>query len=211
MENNFIISIGRQIGAGGLDTAHKLSEEFGIKVYDRELLQEVARQSGLAPEFFEKKDEKASRGRLGALSSFRSLLSGGSRTATDSVMTEEGLFKVQSDVMRNIAQTESCIIVGRCADYILRDHPRLITVFICASLESRIKRIMNGRGLDEEEARRYIEQGDKKRAEYYNYFTFKKWGDSSSYDLCIDSSRLGDDIGKVVEIIKHYMKQINLI
>lgn len=211
MENNYIISIGRRIGAGGLATAYKLSEELGIKVYDKELLKEVAKQSGLASEFFEKRDEKASGGRLGALSSFKSLFSGESRATTDSVMTEEGLFKVQSDVMRNIARTESCIIVGRCADYILRDHPRILSVFITASIESRIKRISAARGMDETSARRFIEQGDRKRAAYYDYFTFKKWGDSASYDLCIDSSALGDDIGKVVEIIKLYMKQTNLI
>ena len=133
------------------------------------------------------------------------------RAGTDTVMNEDKLFQIQSEVMRDIAAKEDCIIVGRCADYILREEPRLVSVFISASLESRVKRIMAGEHLSEEEARRYVEQGDRKRAAYYNYYTFKKWGDSSSYDLCIDSSKLDDDIDKVVDLIKYYLKQRNIL
>ena len=212
MDAHLIITIGRQIGAGGLGVARLLSQEFGLKVYDKELLSAVARETGLDKACFEKRDEKSSRGVIGAaLQGFRSMFGMYNRTGTDSVMNEDKLFQIQSEVMRDIAAREDCIIVGRCADYILRDEPRLVTVFISASLESRVKRIMEGEKLSEEDARRYVEQGDRKRAEYYNYYTFKKWGDSSSYDLCIDSSRLGDDIAKVVDLIKYYMNQRNLL
>lgn len=211
MESHLIISIGRQIGAGGLGVARLLSQEFGIKVYDKELLAEVARESGLDETCFEKRDEKSSSGMLGALKGLRSLFGIYNRTGADSVMNEDQLFKIQSEVMRDIASKEDCIIVGRCADYILRDEPRLVTVFISASLDTRVKRIMDGEHLSAEEARKYVEQGDRKRADYYNFYTFKKWGDSSSYDLCIDSSKLDDDLGKVVDLIKYYMKQRNLI
>ena len=211
MESHLIISIGRQIGAGGLGTARLLAQEFGLKVYDKELLAEVARESGIDKTRFEARDEKSSRGVRAALQGFRALATAFNRAGTDSVMSEEQLFKIQSEVMRGIAAREDCIFVGRCADYILRDEPRLVSVFICADLETRIRRIMEGEKLSEEEARRYIEQGDRKRAEYYNYYTFKTWGDSSSYDLCIDASTLGDDITKVVDLIKFYMKQRNLI
>lgn len=211
MEPHLIISIGRQIGAGGLDTARALAKEFGIKMYDKELLAEVARESGLDATCFEERDEKSSRGVAGALLGFRSVLGLYNRAGNDSVMNEEQLFKIQGDVMRRIAAREDCIIVGRCADYILRDEPRLYTVFISASLPSRVRRLMRGHGYDAEEARRRIEQGDRKRAEYYNYYTFKKWGDSTSYDLCIDSSKLDDDISKVVELIKFNMRQRGLI
>ena len=209
MEDNLIISIGRRIGAGGLETAGKLSKEFGLRMFDKELLQEVAKESGIAPEIFEKRDEKASSGRLGALSSFRSMISGEGRGG-HSVMTEENLFKLQSDVMRKIAAEQSCIIVGRCADYILRDHRRMLTVFITADIEWRIPRIMKAKGLGADEARRYIEQTERKRADYYNYYTFKKWGDSAGYDLCVDSSRLGGT-DAVVDLIKFTLKQRNLI
>ena len=211
MESHLIISIGRQLGAGGLGVARHLAQEFGLKVYDKELLAAVARESGLDEHVFERRDEKSSRGVLGSLQGFRSLLGVYNRAGTDTVMNEDRLFQIQSDVMRDIAAREDCIFVGRCADYILRDEPRLVTVFISASLDSRVKRIMAGEHLSEEDARRYVEQGDRKRAEYYNYYTFKKWGDSSSYDLCIDSSKLNDDIGAVVDLIKYYLKQRNLI
>jgi cytidylate kinase len=211
MESHLIITIGRQIGAGGLGVARLLSQEFGLKVYDKELLAAVARESGLDEACFEKRDEKSSRGVLGALQGFRSMLGMYNRAGTDTVMNEDKLFQIQSEVMRGIAAKEDCIIVGRCADYILRDEPRLMSVFISASLDSRVKRIMAGEHLSEEDARRYVEQGDRKRAAYYNYYTFKKWGDSSSYDLCIDSSKLDDDIDKVVDLIKFYMKQRNLL
>ena len=211
MESHLIITIGRQIGAGGLGVAQLLSQEFGLKVYDKELLATVARESGLDEACFEKRDEKSSRGVLGALQGFRSMLGMYNRAGTDTVMNEDKLFQIQSEVMRGIAAQADCIIVGRCADYILRDEPRLMSVFISASLDSRVKRIMAGEHLSEEDARRYVEQGDRKRAAYYNYYTFKKWGDSSSYDLCIDSSKLDDDIDKVVDLIKYYMKQRNLL
>lgn len=211
MESHLIISIGRQIGAGGLGLARRLSEEFGLKVYDKELLAEVARESGLDEACFAQRDEHSSRGMRTALQGFRSLFGAYNRAGTNTVMTEEQLFKIQSEVMQRIAAKEDCIFVGRCADYILRDEPRLVTVFIAADLESRVRNLMQVGGKTEEEARRFIETGDRKRAEYYNYYTFKKWGDSASYDLCIDASKLGNDIEKVVDLIKFYLKQRKLI
>ena len=211
MEHHLIISIGRQLGAGGLGVARLLSEEFGIKVYDKELMAEVSRESGLDEQIFEQRDEHSSRGMRSALQGFRSLFGSYNRAGTDTVMTEEQLFKIQSEVMRGIAAKADCIIVGRCADYILRDEPRLATFFISADLESRVRRIAQGRGMAEEEARRFIEQGDRKRAEYYNYYTFKRWGDAASYDLCIDATKLGDDEARVVDLIKYYLKQRNLL
>jgi len=213
MEHHLIISIGRQIGAGGLGLARRLSEEFGLKVYDKELLAEVARESGLDEACFEQRDEHSTRGFRTALQGFRALIGSAlyNRAGTNTVMTEEQLFKIQSEVMQHIAAKEDCIIVGRCADYILRDEPRLVTIFICAELEDRVQNLMRVGGKTEEEARRFIEVGDRKRAEYYNYYTFKKWGDSASYDLCIDASKLGNDVEKVVDLIKFYLKQRKLI
>lgn len=211
MEPHLIISIGRQIGAGGLGVARRLSQEFGIKAYDKELLAEVARESGLDETCFAQRDEHSSRGFRTALQNFRSLLGLYNRAGTNTVMTEEQLFKIQSEVMRKIAAKEDCIIVGRCADYILRDEPRLATFFIAADLESRVRNLMRFGGKTEEEARRFIEQGDRARAAYYNYYTFKRWGDSASYDLCIDATKLGDDEERVVDLIKYYLQQRHLI
>ncbi|MDD2594992.1 MAG: cytidylate kinase-like family protein [Bacteroidales bacterium] len=206
MEHNFVITIGRQIGSGGLETARLLSEEFGIKMYDKELLYEVSRESGICPELFEKRDEKATRSKFGSFFGLRSSVQGNEIIPSGSIISDEELFKVQSTVMQKIASKESCVFVGRCADYILRDHPRCYSFFISAGINFRVQRIMKGKGIGEAEALRFIEQGDKKRASYYNYYTFKQWGDSSSYDMCIDSSKIGVD--KVVEIIKYYINSI---
>lgn len=203
---NFVITIGRQVGAGGYDTARALAREFDIKVYDSELLDEVAKKSGLSPEVFARSDEKSARRGLHGFFGFRSVSHVNESMVSGSIMGDDALFKMQSEVIQELAQKESCIIIGRCSDYVLRDNPRTVNVFISACFESRVKRIMKGRGLGESEARKFIEQNEKERADYYNYFTFKKWGDSSSYDLCIDSSKLGDDELKVVQVIKDYMK-----
>lgn len=211
MEQHLIISIGRQIGAGGLRIARHLSESLGIKVYDKELLAEVARESGLDETIFEQRDEQSSRGRNTALQGFRSLFGSYNRTGTNTVMTEEQLFKIQSEVMRRIAAKEDCIFVGRCADYILREEPRLASFFICADLSSRVANLMAAGERTEEETRRFIEQGDRRRAMYYNYYTFKRWGDAASYDLCIDASRLGNDSGRVVDLIRYHLIQRNLL
>ena len=202
---NFIISIGRQVGAGGYDTARALSRALGVKVYDKELLAETAKHSGLSSDCFERSDEHSPKG---ASFSFPGLLgfSGTDGHYAGGIMSDESLFNFQSQTIQKIASEESCIIIGRCSDYVLRDHPGLVSVFISANLPSRIRRIMEGRGLSEPEAKRFIEQTERERTKYYNYFTFKKWGDSSSYDLCIDSSKLGDDVSKVVAIIRNYME-----
>ena len=106
-------------------------------------------------------------------------------------LSQESLFQFQSDAIRKAAQEGSCVFVGRCADYVLRDYPNTVNIFITASMEYRVSQIMNKKHLDKQEARRFIEQKESKRAAYYNYYTGKKWGAAESYDLCIDSSILG--------------------
>lgn len=210
MNQNYVITVGRSIGAGGLSVAKALSEELGIAMYDKNLIMEVARRSGLNPEIFEKRDERASRSKLTSLFGFRSLLQGNGSITTDSIMNEENLFKIQSQVIRELAGKESCVIVGRCADYILRENPRCVSIFINADPKFRISRMMK-EGMSEEEARTAISRGDRKRAEYYNYYTFKKWGDSASYDLCIDFGKLGGEITPVKDIIIDYLKLRKII
>jgi cytidylate kinase len=206
--NNFVITIGRQIGSGGLATARMLSEQLGVPMYDKNLLIEVSKESGLACEFFEKQDEKAAKRPLGRFLGLRSTMQGNDGFSAFNAISDEQLFKIQSEVMQSIAEKESCIIVGRCADYVLRDHPRRLSVFISASMEDRVARIVSEQGVSEAEACRLIERGDRKRAEYYNYYTFKQWGDCSSYHLCLNSSKLGS-IENVVKVILDYMEIIN--
>lgn len=201
---HFVITIGRQIGAGGLEIARKLSSDLGVKMYDRDLISEFAHHSGLRSELFEQRDEKPSHLKFGSFFGLRSTMQGNNTSDSGLILSDEKIFEIQSEIIKRIAENESCIIVGRCSDYILRDCPYCMNVFVTADMKDRIPRIMELDKMTESQARRYIEHGDKKRAKYYNYYTFKTWGDSSSYDLCIDSSRLGG-IERTAEAIKTFM------
>lgn len=186
--DNIIINVGRQLGSGGHDIGRMLALDFGAKYYDRELLNLAAKESGFSEKVFEQNDEK--KGFLRGLFNVQSPhLSGNSLYKSN--FSQESLFQFQSDAIRKAAQEGSCVFVGRCADYILRDFKNVVNVFITASMKFRIEQVMAKQGISSDEARRFIEQGESRRAEYYNYYTGKKWGAAESYDLCIDSSVLG--------------------
>ena len=188
---HFIINIGRQLGSGGRSIAAILAKHYGITAYDRNLIELAAKESGLSQEFFENADEKKSHGFFHSLFSARAAtnaLGGG-----DSYLSNDALFKVQSDIIRALAERESCIFVGRCADYILREHPRCINLFFTANLEDRIARMTNEKGITPEQAEELIEKTDRRRADYYNYYSGKAWGAAESYDLCINTSYLGHE------------------
>ena len=183
MEKQIIINIGRQFGAGGLGVAHELGRKLGIPVYDKELILKAAQDSGFSQIIFEESDEKK---RFFSLSSIFANGFGD----TENYMSDRGLFKMQSQTIRKIAEQGSAIIVGRCADYILRDMECTLNVFLTSPLEVRAARISERSGISLEEAERLAEEKDKKREEYYNYYTFGNWGVASTYDLCLDSSKL---------------------
>ena len=189
MEKKIIINVGRQLGAGGHDIGRMLAMDFGAQYYDRELLNLAAKESGLSEKFLAKNDEHRS-----IIRSFLHLPSG---LGTSSAYSRQGLsqdsfFKLQSDAIRKAAADHSCVFVGRCADYVLRDMDNVVNVFVTASMDFRIEQVMAKRGFfSKVEARRFIEQGEADRASYYNYYTGKKWGYAESYDLCVDSSVLG--------------------
>ena len=185
--NHIIINVGRQLGSGGHDIGRMLALDFQAKYYDRELLNLAAKESGLSEKIFEQNDEKKG--------FFRGLLNIGIPHLNNGDekpgLSQESLFQFQSDAIQKAAKEGSCVFVGRCADYILRDFPNTVNIFITASMEYRVSQIMVKKHLDKEEARRFIEQKESKRAAYYNYYTGKRWGAAESYDLCIDSSILG--------------------
>lgn len=190
MENNkhIIISVGRQLGSGGHDVAARLAEAFGAKLYDRELLNIAARESGFSQKFFEKNDEQS--GFLKSLSNVGSAL-GLNTCFYDNKFSEDGLFKFQSDAIRKAAALGSCVFVGRCADYVLRDEPNMVSVFITADRAERTHQVAQRNGCGEAEAWKLITEQENRRSSYYNYYTGKRWGSSESYDLCINSTRLG--------------------
>lgn len=185
---HIIINIGRQLGSGGHDIGRMLALDFQAKYYDRELLNLAAKESGLSEKIFEQNDEKKG--------FFRGLLNLGSPHVSsgrvyNSGVSQESLFQFQSEAIKKAANEGSCVFVGRCADYVLRNLPNTVSVFVTASMDYRVQQIMNKRHLDEDAARKFIEQGESERSTYYNYYTGKKWGAAESYDLCIDSSVLG--------------------
>ena len=187
-DKHIIICVGRQLGSGGHDIARMLAMDFNAKYYDRELLNLAAKESGFSEKFFEQNDE-----RKGILKGLFNLGAPhvNSGSIFNSGITQESLFKFQSDAIMKVANEGSCVFVGRSADYVLRDRKDMVSVFIKAPMEFRIHQVMDKAGMDYGQAKRFIEQGEDKRAAYYNYYTGKKWGYAESYDLCIDSSLLG--------------------
>lgn len=190
MKNNLIITIGRQFGSGGREIGKILAEMLNIKYFDKELILEASKASGLCAEHFERSDEKAPNRFLNALS--KGWLSGASGIPTSGEWSDEMIFKVQADVIREIAQKQSAVIVGRCADYILRDYPGCVSVFIHAHIDDCVHRIVSRNcGVSEHEARELALKRNKIRTAYYNFYTDKVWGDGASYDICINSSAIG--------------------
>ena len=203
MNETFVINIGRQLGSGGRQIGEKLADGFGIGFYDKELIQLASKESGLGKEFFEKADEKSSFSFIGGLLGLRTNIN--NEVYVNNYLCNETFFKIQSDVIRELAGKDSCVFVGRCADYILRDNPRCINVFITADTEDRIKRVAQTYQLSLDKAQELIVKTDKKRAEYYNYYSNKVWGAAGSYHLCINSSVLGMD--QTVAFITQFIKQ----
>lgn len=196
MERKFVITIGRQLGAGGRALAEELGRRLGVPVYNRELISEAARQSGLKSELFEKADEDENHLKpLGTgIWSFGSMINSG-------YINNDTLFAIQSETIERLAEEGSCIIVGRCADYVLRNHEGVLSVFVTAPLEDRVERLCASCDKCEKECRQMVERTEHRRASYYNYYTFKTWGAAESYDLCLNSSLLGiEGCADVVEV-----------
>lgn len=201
--NNIIITIGRQFGSGGREVGQKLAKLLGISYYDKELMRIAAEASGLSEDFFEKADEQASGGLAYAMTMGQSYM--GMFAPYADILSNDGLFKIQSDAIRNLVEKESCVLVGRCADYILRDNPNLISFFIHNTKENRVKRIMEYENITVEAAKELMVKSDKSRAAYYNYYTNKKWGLASTYNYSIDVSVLG--IEQSVDLIKEIIER----
>lgn len=199
-----VICIGRQTGAGGKRVAAQLASRLGILAYDNELVTEAARESGFSPSLFRKSDEKRHFSLIGSL--FGSNRYG---SFNGNAISEGELFKLQSEVIRRIADKGSCIFVGRAADYILRDRSDLVSIFLTAPSEDRIAAIAGRDSLSLQDAEAYVRKSDKTRRDWYEFYTFGKWGDAAGYDLCLNSSRLGID--GTTDLIIAYLQQRGLL
>lgn len=193
-----IINIGRQFGSGGKQVAIEIGKELGVPVYDNELISKAADESGFSKELFERSDERRS---IWGVSSF---FTNGRFGGAQNYVGDNELFKIQSEVIRGLAEKGPAIFVGRCSNYILRER-KCLDVFITAPIEERVRRVSERTGLDIDEAKAKIERQDRTRETYYNFFTFGNWGAASDYDLCIDSSVLGIE-GTAYQIIDFGIK-----
>ena len=197
MDKHYCICIGRKFCSGGRNVAAIVAERLGIKVYDRDLLKKAAQNTGFSEQFFDEADEEKTRRGLRSL--FMNHLS--SNGLSGNYLSNESIFNMQSEAIRKIHESEDCVFIGRCADYVLRDSDRLLNVFIAADIDDRVARVCRhaDESMTPSKALSLIEDIDRKRSSYYNYFTGRTWGDSAVYDICLNSTTLGYD--KCAEII----------
>lgn len=188
--NRSIITIGRQFGSGGREIGEKLAKELGVPFYDKELITLAGQRSGIDQSLLEDVDENATNSMLYSLVAGSYTPPNGFTAFPEESMTDR-LFATQCNVVRELAEKGPCVLVGRCCDYILRDHPDCVRIFIHAPLEDRIKRIKRLYALGDAEASALIKKTDKRRAAYYTYYTGWKWGLAETNQLALDSAGLG--------------------
>lgn len=189
-KTNTIITIGRQFGSAGREIGYVVAKELGIKLYDKEMLDRAAKESGICQELFESHDEKPTNSFLYSLVMDTYSLGYSGSTYTDMPINHK-IFLAQFDAIKKIADEGPCILVGRCADYALEEYDNVLSLFIHADMDARIRRIARIYDLTDAKAKELILKTDKKRASYYNYYTNKKWGAIDSYQMALDSSVLG--------------------
>ena len=202
MNQRITVAINREYGSGGKNIGMMLSENLGIPYYDKDILKLAADESGINEALFRKHDEDADTGLFKiARPIYRGeLLTSDSRDFT----SEKNLFNYQAKIIKGLSDTESCIIVGRCADFILKGRPNVVSVFICAPKEYLMEQAAKRKSLTGRDLDRYIDKINRNRSEYYTRYTGQVWSDVHHYDLCLDSSKLTAE--KCVELIKGYMK-----
>lgn len=200
---NVVITIARQYGSGGKTIGAMLAKDLGVNCYSREILKLASEESGINECLFGQKDE-----RLKIPSWFKPLKRPyeGDLIPPESsgFVSDDNLFNYQAKIIKDLAGSESCVIVGRCADYVLRNYPNVISVFIHADREFCIERALERNSMTRKEMEKFIAKTDKYRGDFYKYYTGREWTDARNYDLCLDSGKLGFE--KCVEEIKSYKK-----
>jgi len=199
----FAITISRQYGSGGRIVGEKLSKELNASFYDKELIQIAAKKSGLGEEIFKASDEKPRFWLAGEISGLLHFLGGYS--SGDNMLLNDSLFRVQSSIISQLARKESCVFIGRCADYVLRLHQNIFNVFICADFEDRVSLISKKEGVSREKAETQIRKIDKERAKYYEFYAGRTWSAPQNYHLCVNTSALG--IEQSAEFILNFARK----
>jgi len=198
---NRVITIARSYGSGGRKMGKLLAKELGYEYYDREILRIASDDSGISEELFRQMDEHK---RLPLFRIAREMYTGEVIPPdSDDFISNENLFRYQAKIIRELAATRNCVIVGRCANFILRGRENVMNVFVTAPVVDCVRRVMQNDGLDLEEAEKKIKKIDKRRADYYKYFTGRQWHDAALYDLCLNTGHMSEK--KCVELVRAYM------
>ena len=206
MSSNNIITITRQYGSGGHDIGKDLAKKLNIAFYDKELISIAAKESGICPEVFANVDEKATNSLLYSLS--MGLYSYGNNfSSMDDLPVNDKLYILQHRIIKNLAEKENFVVVGRCADYVLKEHSNIVKVFIYADIDTRVKNAIEKKNIDPARAKQAVLKADKQRANYYSFYSGQKWGLPDNYDLCINSSKLTAE--QASDIIIEYLNIIN--
>lgn len=193
-----VITISRQFGSGGHEVGEKLARQLDVPFYDKALIAMAAKQSGLSEEVFAHADEKATSSLL--YSMVMGSYSFGARVpGINEMPINDKLFIIQSDIIKKAASEGPCVVIGRCADYILREHDNCLNVFVHANKEERIRRSIAKKDCEERKAADFVTKKDKQRANYYNFYSNKRWDDLQNYDITIDTSRF--TIDQAVELL----------
>lgn len=196
-----IITIAREMGSGGRTIGKMLSEDLGIKYYDKDLIKLASEDSGINERFFGLVDEKLKGSFLRKGGVYKGeLLSPDHRDFT----SDQNLFNFQAKIIKQLADKEPAVIVGRCADFILSGRRDVVKVFVYSNMETAVKNVVDMYGVSEKEAQKIIERTDKERSEYYRHYTGRDWTNAKNYNICLDTSNM--DYTKCIEIIKSYLK-----
>lgn len=201
-EKKLIITIGRQYGSGGAETGRRLADELGIGFYDKNILRMNSDESGIKESYFHLADEKAGNKLLYKIISNLTPEKGAPSFGSD-LISADNLFRFQSEVIRKVAAEESCVIIGRCADYVLQGMEGLVRVFLYADLDAREERIRSKDLYDPKEVKKNIKRIDRERWDYHRYYTGRDWEDLGNYDLVVNTSKIGVD--GAVGVIKNYL------
>ncbi|MCD8197060.1 MAG: cytidylate kinase-like family protein [Lachnospiraceae bacterium] len=204
MSKRFTITMGRECGAGATHIAQALSKDLGINYYDKDIFRMVSDKSGVLEEFFRVHDDRPGNNLLYRL--VRDMKPADQKPSLGKdIVSPENLFRFQSELIRELAENESCIIIGRCADYVLRDYEHIVHVFVCGDAESKIRRMMQTYSLERDVAIDRIRETDRQRHKYYNYYTGGTWDSARNYDLCLNTGDM--TIQDAAELIKCYLRQ----
>ncbi len=204
MSKKFTITLGRECGAGATNIAQLLSKDLGIPYYDKEIFRMVSDKSGVLEEFFHVNNERPGNNLLYKIIKDLNPKDLKPSLGKD-IVSPDNLFRFQSELIRELAENETCILIGRCSDYVLKDYGHIVNIFICGDAESKIRRMMRTFSLERDIAIDRIKDTDKQRKKYYNYYTGQIWGAAMNYDLCLNTGNMS--IEEAAALIQFYLKQ----